>query len=155
MFLKLLGSLVLLIIAITEKYWGKEISKQIKYKKGIIALLVFSFLFSVITIIVDDISTNSTIENQKTSQIALLRKNDSLKYQLDSLIKIINENIGVDKFKDLAIQVYNNLNSETKSYLQLTDFLNEPHKRKLTKVGRNDLCPCGSGKKYKNCHWPN
>ena len=22
---------------------------------------------------------------------------------------------------------------------------------KSTKVGRNDLCPCGSGKKYKNC----
>ena len=22
----------------------------------------------------------------------------------------------------------------------------------LTKVGRNDLCPCGSGKKYKKCH---
>lgn len=22
---------------------------------------------------------------------------------------------------------------------------------KDTKVGRNDLCPCGSGKKYKNC----
>lgn len=21
-----------------------------------------------------------------------------------------------------------------------------------TKVGRNDPCPCGSGKKYKNCH---
>ena len=21
-----------------------------------------------------------------------------------------------------------------------------------TKVGRNDLCPCGSGKKYKKCH---
>jgi preprotein translocase subunit SecA len=20
------------------------------------------------------------------------------------------------------------------------------------KVGRNDTCPCGSGKKYKNCH---
>jgi preprotein translocase subunit SecA len=20
------------------------------------------------------------------------------------------------------------------------------------KVGRNDPCPCGSGKKYKNCH---
>lgn len=20
------------------------------------------------------------------------------------------------------------------------------------RVGRNDLCPCGSGKKYKNCH---
>ena len=25
-------------------------------------------------------------------------------------------------------------------------------KRMLPKVGRNDLCPCGSGKKYKHCH---
>jgi preprotein translocase subunit SecA len=24
-----------------------------------------------------------------------------------------------------------------------------------SKLGRNDLCWCGSGKKYKNCHWPN
>ncbi|MCK4255943.1 SEC-C domain-containing protein, partial [candidate division WOR-3 bacterium] len=22
------------------------------------------------------------------------------------------------------------------------------------KVGRNQPCPCGSGKKYKNCCWP-
>lgn len=25
-------------------------------------------------------------------------------------------------------------------------------KREVAKVGRNDLCPCGSGKKYKKCH---
>jgi preprotein translocase subunit SecA len=25
-------------------------------------------------------------------------------------------------------------------------------RRAVTKVGRNDPCPCGSGKKYKNCH---
>ena len=25
-------------------------------------------------------------------------------------------------------------------------------KRTEDKVGRNDLCPCGSGKKYKHCH---
>lgn len=25
-------------------------------------------------------------------------------------------------------------------------------KRAYPKVGRNDACPCGSGKKYKNCH---
>ncbi|MBI2535773.1 MAG: SEC-C domain-containing protein [Gemmatimonadetes bacterium] len=24
--------------------------------------------------------------------------------------------------------------------------------RALPKVGRNDPCPCGSGKKYKKCH---
>jgi preprotein translocase subunit SecA len=30
----------------------------------------------------------------------------------------------------------------------------EPPKpvRSAAKVGRNDLCPCGSGKKYKKCH---
>jgi len=30
----------------------------------------------------------------------------------------------------------------------------EPAKPKIAadKVGRNDVCPCGSGKKYKKCH---
>ncbi len=28
----------------------------------------------------------------------------------------------------------------------------KPAKRKVEKVGRNDPCPCGSGKKYKKCH---
>jgi preprotein translocase subunit SecA len=25
-------------------------------------------------------------------------------------------------------------------------------RREMPKVGRNDLCPCGSGKKFKHCH---
>ena len=28
----------------------------------------------------------------------------------------------------------------------------EPIRREMPKVGRNDPCPCGSGKKYKHCH---
>ena len=28
----------------------------------------------------------------------------------------------------------------------------QPYVRKNDKVGRNDPCPCGSGKKYKQCH---
>ena len=28
----------------------------------------------------------------------------------------------------------------------------QPIERQYAKVGRNDLCPCGSGKKYKHCH---
>ena len=28
----------------------------------------------------------------------------------------------------------------------------QPYKREAAKVGRNDPCPCGSGKKYKQCH---
>ena len=27
----------------------------------------------------------------------------------------------------------------------------QPKKNKEKKIGRNDPCPCGSGKKYKNC----
>ena len=27
----------------------------------------------------------------------------------------------------------------------------ETYRRAMPKVGRNDPCPCGSGKKYKNC----
>jgi preprotein translocase subunit SecA len=27
-----------------------------------------------------------------------------------------------------------------------------PTKRESAKVGRNDPCPCGSGKKFKKCH---
>jgi preprotein translocase subunit SecA len=28
----------------------------------------------------------------------------------------------------------------------------QPAKRDVDRVGRNDPCPCGSGKKYKRCH---
>ncbi|MDH3805652.1 MAG: SEC-C metal-binding domain-containing protein, partial [Gammaproteobacteria bacterium] len=28
----------------------------------------------------------------------------------------------------------------------------EPFKREGRKVGRNEPCPCGSGKKFKQCH---
>ena len=31
------------------------------------------------------------------------------------------------------------------------DQINEPAHREAAKVGRNDPCPCGSGKKYKKC----
>ncbi|HET6406690.1 MAG TPA: SEC-C metal-binding domain-containing protein [Chthoniobacteraceae bacterium] len=37
-------------------------------------------------------------------------------------------------------------NSEPEPSIQLT-----PQRREMPKVGRNDPCPCGSGKKYKSC----
>jgi len=33
----------------------------------------------------------------------------------------------------------------------LEKLLNPPHLVKSEKIGRNDPCPCGSGKKYKKC----
>ena len=31
-------------------------------------------------------------------------------------------------------------------------FSNAPDPRHVIKIGRNDPCPCGDGKKYKDCH---
>ena len=31
-------------------------------------------------------------------------------------------------------------------------FNNAPRPRHIAKIGRNDPCPCGSGRKYKECH---
>jgi preprotein translocase subunit SecA len=36
--------------------------------------------------------------------------------------------------------------------LSTSDEGNTPDKRETPKIGRNDPCPCGSGKKYKQCH---
>jgi hypothetical protein len=35
---------------------------------------------------------------------------------------------------------------------QRTKLKKLPYKRSQPKPGRNELCPCGSGLKYKNCH---
>lgn len=41
---------------------------------------------------------------------------------------------------------------ENRQSAESTPPAQEPVKRDYDKVGRNDPCPCGSGKKYKNCH---
>jgi len=38
------------------------------------------------------------------------------------------------------------------SHGEETEIKAKPMKREGKKVGRNDPCPCGSGKKYKKCH---
>jgi preprotein translocase subunit SecA len=40
----------------------------------------------------------------------------------------------------------------TLSHGAVTDAASAPSSREGPKVGRNDPCPCGSGKKYKRCH---
>ena len=42
--------------------------------------------------------------------------------------------------------------TETQGGTGPTESVVEPIHNRLPKVGRNDPCPCGSGKKYKKCH---
>ena len=79
--------------------------------------------------------------------------------------------IGVEKIKDADVLIgmdiisqgdFSITNKEDKTCfsfripsLECIDFVKTPYKEKpikaTKKIGRNDPCPCGSGKKYKNC----
>ncbi len=54
----------------------------------------------------------------------------------------------------LHMQITQNINNKTKQTVHTNDnkeALKQEPKRNSKKVGRNDPCPCGSGKKYKQC----
>ena len=58
---------------------------------------------------------------------------NSLVYEIQKQMVLILNNIRISEGKN------NEKNSEKEETI-------------IRKIGRNDLCPCGSGKKYKHCH---
>jgi len=65
----------------------------------------------------------------------------------------IRKILGLAKFREFAEQAYDNLTEGLKPFLDLKEITKDTTiKHKTTTVGRNDPCPCGSGKKYKKCH---
>ena len=62
-----------------------------------------------------------------------------------------------DRFNSLDIDTNESLQSwgwfDNRHNQEINDdnYFNETYKRKTKKVGRNESCPCGSGKKYKKC----
>ena len=57
-------------------------------------------------------------------------------------------------FKDNGWKYSIELDPDKPEDINNLELLLNPPKTKIAqkKVGRNDSCPCGSGKKYKNCH---
>lgn len=51
----------------------------------------------------------------------------------------------------LGLQEYANGVSEAMEALKADNYPEPPKPREVTKIGRNDPCPCGSGSKYKKC----
>ena len=67
---------------------------------------------------------------------------------------------GLDAFRDALVEPFGSTIetlagwSETAGEIKLGEAVGavaEPYVNPLREVGRNDLCPCGSGKKYKKC----
>lgn len=69
--------------------------------------------------------------------------------------------LGMDIINRGQFTISNNIEGTTISFLspsnKTTDYVDEMNKKQasiLKKMGRNELCPCGSGKKIKNCCGP-
>jgi len=78
------------------------------------------------------------------------------KYVSYDMFEEMSEGIQVDTVKTLyRVRVVTEAKREEVAKPMFTNKddseVKKPVQRKTTKVGRNDPCPCGSGKKYKNC----
>lgn len=100
---------------------------------------------------------NVTLNNQDISVNILVTECDSLSTDENVSMLIGMDIIGLG---DFAISNYNG--ETTMSFrrpsIAKTDYvhlLKQSKPANTDKVGRNDPCPCGSGKKYKNCHGKN
>ena len=79
-------------------------------------------------------------------------------YSVDGANMYDNMLVNIDKDITLFLlraEVKQNIERKEVVKNKLTNDSDETAKKtqaKSTKVGRNDPCPCGSGKKYKQCH---
>ena len=82
------------------------------------------------------------------------RKNKELYPNNDNFVCFVDYNItGQTTLKDGGIGslIWNQLHHETIGLLQIAWREKKNLTRHVVKIGRNDPCPCGSGKKYKEC----
>ena len=92
-----------------------------------------------------------TIAYEKYPETFLKRVNEILKTGFASLDEIIHKykRFYLDNpYSSSTLTLYSSY--AFKRLLDVTD-VDEEEKNKMQKVGRNDLCPCGSGLKYKKC----
>ena len=86
------------------------------------------------------------------------QKDPAVEYKIQGfeMFGYMIQNIKEDTVKTLYhIQVEQNVEREEVAKVTGTnkdDTVSRGPVKKAKKIGRNDLCPCGSGKKYKNCH---
>ncbi|HBB64448.1 TPA: hypothetical protein DCZ77_00500 [Patescibacteria group bacterium] len=82
----------------------------------------------------------------------------------DTMLKTIDENVVNRFFKVRVVRREEALRAPIKTEKEEVKSISDNRpgkiakqqtiKRDQKKIGRNDPCPCGSGKKYKKCHYP-
>ena len=91
------------------------------------------------TLMTIQIDSTDGVENEIDENQQYVVDDQNLKYSK----KELNENTN-QPFKNDTIKKSNNTVEVEKE--------SSTFRRDLPKVGRNEVCPCGSGKKYKHCH---
>ena len=94
---------------------------------------------------------------QKSSGSRLMRRNSRKSIQRTLSCSIVKRgrmsNANFTKSKTRASN--SSSSARLKSEIKTVSNFPAPSKNaKRLKIGRNELCPCGSGKKYKKCHGP-
>ena len=80
--------------------------------------------------------------------------------RIENYFELVAEFAGFDDFDDFKPEDEDNESEDIytdweEAEEDTTDYFysgSKPYVRDIPKVGRNEPCPCGSGKKYKNCH---
>lgn len=77
-----------------------------------------------------------------------------IKYPNGKYLELVQKKIedSNEKLKKTSVSTF--ISSMEKNKVTLQDKNSEDIQEKIASriISRNDLCPCGSGKKYKNCH---
>jgi len=68
------------------------------------------------------------------------------------LVEMREKFLGLEKFRNLSKQAYQEISIDMQKYIPLQELLKEPVYHSEPRLGRNDPCACGSGKKFKRCH---
>ena len=118
----------------------------------------------------DDLKQSVQNAQYEQKDPLLIYKLESFNLFKEMILKINREVISFLMKSDLPVQQQGNIREHrakaidrSKLQEQRTDLLSQAHsntqENQVTqpihvekKVGRNDPCPCGSGKKYKTCH---
>lgn len=117
----------IIILKTVDRYWMDHIDNMDKMRQGI-SLRAYA-------------QRDPLVEYRFLSYDMFEEMSNNI--QFDSIRGLFNARIEIRIEKEEAVkQIFENHNGE--------ENINKPVKKE-NKIGRNDLCPCGSGKKYKNC----
>ena len=122
-----------------------EITKEIGDKRGI-AL----FLWNIGTTFFENKDYRLALKSLFQS-IALYKQMGIEKQDLYDYVSKISEIQDFKKFKKLAEEAFEKLPDDLKPFIDVTKFVEDKTIHVTQKPGRNTPCPCGSGKKYKQC----